>query len=364
MKVLHIGLDKNLGGIERFIINLYNNSNNEFDMGLITSTKSLDYSLDELLKDKKYEIYHVNNLKNPFKYVYDIINIINKNNYHIVHIHKNSLANILPIFAAKMSTAKKIIVHSHNTQPSQKGILIKILHALNKKLLSFIKVKKLACSEIAGEWMFCDNFDVIHNAVNINDYIYNSDVEKKIRNKFNLGKAFVIGNVARICEQKNQLFMLDILEEVIKYENNAKLILIGGEDKSIYGKKYYKLVKEKIRMLKLEKNVIMLGCRNDASKFYSVFDVFLMPSIYEGLCIAAIEAQIADIPCVVSDVLPPETCISNKYHTINLCSEKKEWAKKILAYKNNKKSTCGKEIIESSYNIKNEIKSIINVYRY
>ena len=141
MKVLHIGLDDTLGGIERFIINYFNACSSNVFFGFITTVNEFKYSLDDMIKNKKYQVHHVTDITNPVKYVLSVKMIIDQFNYDVVHIHKNSLANILPIIAAKLSHVDKIIVHAHSSQPSRHRMIGSVLHKINKNFLCQFKTQ-------------------------------------------------------------------------------------------------------------------------------------------------------------------------------------------------------------------------------
>lgn len=362
MKVLHIGLDATLGGIENFIINYFKACPQNVFFGFITTADKFNYSLDELLKGKKYTVYHVVKVSNPIKYVFSIIMIINKFNYDVVHVHKNSLINILPILAAKLSHAYKVIVHSHNSQSSKHVIFGWLLHKINKKILCWLKIERLACSQKAADWMFYNReYKLIHNSINIERFKYNFETRMQFRKKFNIdNNMLVIGNIARISSQKNQLFLLDLMSDIIKKRPNSKLMLIGGSGNSIEEIKYREKVEKKIKTLNLDKNVMLLGSKDNVEAFYQVFDVFVLPSRWEGLGIVAIEAQVSGLKCICSENIPSEAkVIDDIFITLPLddinswCNEINKPYERIDRYNN---------FVNSDYNIANEAKKLINIY--
>ena len=363
IKILHIGLDNNLGGIERFIFNLYNNIDGNYYMDFISEYEKLPYSVDDfIVKEKKYKIYHINGYKNIFKYCIGLRQVI-KNGYDIIHIHKNSLANIVPIVVCCLLGNAKVIVHSHNSQASGYKNVAHILHKINRKMISLFPIVKIACSDVAGKWMFntCA-YQVVHNAIDVKKFLYNDNVRKDMRNTLNLNGKYIIGSIARICDQKNQLFMVDVMKKVVRLNPNTLLILVGEAANSDEGQLYQKKLINAINEAGLNENIKLLGRRNDAEKLYQAFDVCFMPSKYEGLSIAAIEAQAAGLPIVASDSISSETRIVKDYYTCSLHDHIDIWAKKLLSFKEKKRFDNREIIIAAGYGIKQEVEKIEKIY--
>lgn len=365
MRILHIGLSETLGGIERFLINLYNNSPKEFKMDFIAYTASQSYAIQDLIhRDSDYKIYTIAPFSKPWQSGHDIYRIIKNNKYDVVHIHKNSLVNSLPIFVAKLAGVKKIVLHSHNSQPSQHLGIIKSLHGFNKWLVSHFQLQRLACSHLAGNWLFYSGqYKVIHNAINIKDFAYNPKVRAAKRKELGLENYFCIGCIARISQQKNQLFLLDIFKEVLKDEKSAILLFVGGTQASIEGERYVQNVRRHINELGIERNVKFLGEREDVKEIYQAIDVFVLPSKYEGLCIAAIEAQCTGLPTILSTASSSETFITNIAGGISLLASPQEWAKRILSYRGHVRRDSSLELAGAGYEMKTEVRRVLQVYK-
>lgn len=365
MKVLHIGLTETLGGIERFLINVYNNKPDHIDMDFIAMTEHLKYDFSSMItNDKAYHIFYIAEATSPFHHFMDLYRIIKRNHYDIIHIHKNSLANPLAIIAARLAGNSAIIIHSHNTQPSGHRMLGTFLHKLNKKWIPYLSTKWLACSELAGNWLFpSSEYQVIHNAINLDDFYYKPEVREKKRHELGLESCFVIGSVARISDQKNQLFMLDIMKHIVMHCENARMLLIGGKNETAEGQHYLEQVRKKIDDLQLGRYVKLLGSRDDVKDFYQVFDVYLQPSKYEGLCIAAIEAQASGLPCVVSDVLSEETKVITEYTSVSLHLPAERWGNLVLGLQGTPRFNKRSDLEKAGYSMHEEISSLTSVYQ-
>lgn len=334
-------------------------------MDFVTTAEHFRYDFSNMIiNGKDHRIFHVAKLSSPFQHMLDVYRIIKKNHYDIVHIHKNSLANPLEIIAARLAGSSAIIIHSHNTQPSGHRRAGGILHSINKMWIPYLATKRLACSELAGEWLFAPHpYQVIHNAINLDDFCYNPDIRNQKRHEFHLEDYFVIGSVARISDQKNQLFMLDIMKYITEHCKTAKLLLIGGKGAAKEGYSYFEQVKQKINDLHLENYVKLLGSREDVKDFYQIFDVYLQPSKYEGLCISAIEAQASGLPCVVSDVLSGETKVTKSYMALSLNQSPEEWGKTILALQGIPRLNQKDSLAKAGYSMHEEISMLESVYR-
>lgn len=361
IRVLIIGMYDKLGGTETYIMNYYRNINRDnIQLDFISMYERL-YFENEIL-ELGGKIYKVTNCKkNPIRYIYELIKIINKNNYKIVHINMLSAANIIPLIAAKLSRAKCIIAHSHNSN-TPKVLVKKILHNINKRLISVCSKKYWACSKLAGDWMFSKGdiekkgVEIIKNAIDSEKYIYDEGKYKSLRDSMNIPDDYlVIGHVGAFREQKNHKFLLNVFNEVSKIEPKSILLLVGdGELKN-------DLVNQ-AKLLGIENNIRFIGVTADVNNYLAVMDIFVFPSVFEGLGIALIEAQAAGLPCIVSEVIVKEAYVTDLVRSISLEASYKEWAKYILKYKNFKRINTYESIINSGYDIKKEVKRLEDLY--
>lgn len=314
IKILNFELQPQMGGIENFLVNVYKNINKKkYQIDFVTTAQDplkLPY-IDDL---KHTKIYTISKPYNLIRYMNDVNKILN-NGYDIVHFHKNSAANIIPIFLAKNNNnVSKIIIHSHNTNPSQKNKMTLLLHYCNKRYLKRAGNQFLACSENAGKWLFPkdSSFTIVKDGINARKFVFSKKMREIIRQKYQIGKKdLVLGYVGRFTTQKNLPFLMEIFRNVLFKHNNSYLFLIGNGPKMNDLKKYAK-------KLAIDKNVIFTGEKSDTQDFLSAMDVFIMPSLYEGLAISAIEAQASGLKAFVSNRLPEEAKISSNIVTFSL----------------------------------------------
>ena len=168
-----------------------------------------------------------------------------------------------------------------------------------------------------------NNIVHINNAIDCNKYRYSEEIRKQYREKMNLEDNLVFGHIGRFHFQKNQMFLLEIFNEIHKIKPDSKLILIGdGEDKE--------KILNKINQLKLERSIELLGVRGDVEKIIQAMDAIIFPSLFEGLSLVLVEAQANGISIFASDTISKETKIGDNINFISLEATAKEWAETIL----------------------------------
>ncbi len=323
-KILVVGLTDNLGGIESFFMTYYRRlDKGKFHFDFATIFQRIAFQ-EELEKDG-CKIYPLPNFKrHPYLYRKKLQKMIKENSYDVVHVNMLSAANIIPLKVANSLGVQKIIAHSHNSN-IPKGIVRKILHLSNQKKIGKYANTLVACSKKAGDWLFGKNttFALLYNAVEVDKFKYKEKYRKQIRKKLNIGDSYLIGHIGRFCEQKNQDFIIDILKKCNDENRNIKLLLIGdGKEK---GK-----IKQKIKSLHLEEYVLFLDNTLDVYQYYSAFDLFIMPSKFEGLVIVGVESQANGLPTLFSNTISKEIQINDNVEFLSI-KDATIWKDRILA---------------------------------
>ena len=221
----------------------------------------------------------------------------------------------------------------------------------------------MCCSELAGRWLFGNkeydkgNIYLLNNAIDLDKFKYNESLRKEKRKELGINDdTLVIGHVGRFVEQKNHRFLIDIFNEIHKKNNNSVLLLAGQGP-------LMDEIKNKVISLKLEKNVKFLGQRNDIDKLYQAFDVFLLPSLYEGLPVVGVEAQATGLLCELSNDMTKEIKVLDTTRFVSLNTSAEEWATIILDdYSKFKRHDTTSEITKNNFNIKNETSKLENEY--
>ena len=251
--------------------------------------------------------------------------------YRIVHINSgNFFFNLTCVFASKAAGVPVRIVHSHNAGNAGLPPARKFLFAALKGAAESAATDLAACSRKAAEYMFRENtvksgrVHIFRNGIETERFRFDPEIRSQMRRELHLEKNFVVGHVGRFMEQKNHAFLLDIFAELLKIRPDSILLLLGeGELKSG--------MEEKARALGVSDRVVFAGQRPDMERIYQAMDVFVLPSLHEGLPVSGIEAQAAGLPAVFADTITPEVRILDSVRFLPLTEPPGRWAEEILA---------------------------------
>lgn len=328
-KVLQIAGGMNRAGLETFIMNIYRKINrNVFQFDFLIWQETADYM--EEIESMGGHVYSITARRHSVLNFHKNLNSFFKEHadeYEAVHLHCSSLSLVEPLYYAKKYGIPLRIIHSHSS--NQKGVYNKILHYVNKLFISGLATHYYACSEKAAKWFYnhtsvCRKHKIINNGVDCNIFKYNATRREEMRNKLHIGSnELVIGHIGRFNPVKNHKFLVDIFEEIYRIRPNSKLMLVGDGP-------LYKSIESLVIDKGLEQNTYFLGLRNDTNDLLQAMDIFVMPSIYEGLPVTLVEAQAAGLPIVCSDTISQMSNISNNYYVHSLDEAPKEWAKDII----------------------------------
>ena len=349
------------GGVEAVVMNYYRNIDKtkiQFDFICDNDSTNIPYEEIESLGGR---VILVPPYQKVFEYQKQLQKILKENNYKIIHSHINTLS-VFPLYAAKRVGIPVRIAHSHSTTNKKewkKNLLKQVLRPFSK----LYATDYMCCSELAGRWLFGNkeydkgNVYLLNNAIDLDKFKYDEKIRKEKRKELGIKKdTLVIGHIGRFVEQKNHRFLIDIFNEVHKENNNSILLLAGqGPLKDE--------MKEKVNNLNLTDSVKFLGQREDANELYQAMDLFLFPSLYEGLGMVAIEAQCSGLPCVVSTEVPTIAKVTDNVEFLKLEEDIKEWMNSIVELsKETTRKDNSKEISNYGYNIKEEVKKIEKKY--
>ena len=327
-KCLVFGISSQLGGVESFLFNyirFMKKENNLIEFEYVVIDKVPDFFY---LFEPEAKVHVVpNRIKNPVKYIQRLKQILCEKKYDIVWYNVCTLSDITLLKLAKKYNISCRIVHSHNNE-NMGGTIVGFLHKWQKMQIQNYATEFFACSKEAGDFMFAPNIKderikIVKNAIEVEKYTYNSETRRVKRMELGISDEMLIGHVGRFHFQKNHTFLIKIFEKIVSLKCNTKLLLIGEGG----------LKPEIIKMaetLGVREKIIFLEKRMDINELLQAMDVFLFPSVFEGLGIALIEAQAADLPCVISDVIPKEAHITNKVYTLSLKDSPKRWAEKVI----------------------------------
>lgn len=350
------------GGVEAVVMNYYRHiDHNKIQFDFICDEDSTNIPYEEIEK-LGGKVILIPPYQKVFKYHRELKKVLKEGNYKIIHSHINTLS-VFSLWAAKSAGVPVRIAHSHSTtnkKEKKKNLLKQVLKPFSKMYAT----DYMCCSELAGRWLFGNkeydkgNVLLLNNAIDLNKFKYDEKIRKQKRKELNIkDNTLVIGHIGRFVEQKNHRFLIDIFNEIHK-ENNNSILLLAGQGP------LQSEIKEKAKELKLDKSVVFLGQRNDANELYQVFDLFLLPSLYEGLPVVGVEAQATGNLCYLSNDMTKETKVLDSTIFMSLDNTAKEWAQAILKdIKNYKKHDTTKEVSKYGFNIETEALKLEKYYK-
>lgn len=363
IRILQVIGIMNRGGAETLIMNLYRNIDRtrvQFDFVVHTGA---DGMFDAEIIELGGTIYHCPKyvITNHFYYKRWWNNFLKEHSkdYVAVHGHIGSTASIY------LSIAKKYglytIAHSHSAGKiiSVKDIVYKVMSYNTRNVADYF----FGCSELAGIKRYGikvvanpKKFSVLNNAIEVNRFVFDKETRSKIRRELSIDdNQLVIGHIGRFDKAKNQTFLVSIFNEFQKNDKNAKLILVGtGEN--------IEFIRTQISDLGIDNNVILTGVRSDAYDLLQAFDLFVFPSIYEGLPVTVIEAQAAGLKCLLSDTITNEVDITGLVEYMSLNSPAIEWAKKILDMIPYDRNDTSEKIKKAGYDIMTTAQQLTDFY--
>jgi glycosyltransferase involved in cell wall biosynthesis len=289
-----------------------------------------DVELSEKLQKNGSQIYVMPalQLKNTITYIRALHRFFKVHHeYSIIHGHIPNAA-VFYLGAAKRAGVRHRIQHSHNVKGSDVPIK-RLRNSLLFLAIPRVATDYAACSLTAGRFLFGDravaNGDVkiITNAIDIGRFVFNPEARKKLRVELGLDGKFVVGHIGRFSRQKNHRFLLEIFSCIHAVNPDSALLLVGdGELRED--------IVALVERLGISSSVVFYGNRKNTEDCYSAIDVFVLPSLYEGLPIVGVEAQASGLMCFFSSEITNEIAITARVSFLPLAYSAKRWALEIL----------------------------------
>ena len=328
-RILVFGMTENPGGVESFLMSYYRKIDKariQFDF-LCNSHRPIAYE-EEVLSLGARTFHITARSQNPLAYRKELEAVFSEHasEWAAVWVNVSSLANIDYLKLAKKYGIPRRIIHSHNSR-NMDGKLRGLLHRKNRRTIGRFATDFWACSEDAARWFYREDLlsksMLIRNAIDVGRVRFDPEKAELIRRENGLGGKFVIGNVGRLHFQKNQAFALEVFRKYRETNPESVLVFVGqGEDEA--------MLKEKSEALGLQDSVLFAGVQQDIQAWLSAFDLFLFPSVFEGLSIAALEAQANGLPVLASyGVIPEDVKMNGDFVFLPLGAGADAWAKKL-----------------------------------
>ncbi len=355
VRILHIVTYMGRGGLESMLMNYYRHidrSKVQFDF-LVHRDFEADY--DKEIQSLGGKIYHISRLI-PWSNQYrrELKSFFQAHSeYKIVHVHQDCLSSVA-LQCAKECGIPVRIAHAHSTS-AVKNLKYPIKCFYMRKIPQYA-TQMFACSEKAGKWMFCGApFAIVKNAVDAQRYRFSLETAQQIRTELSLQNQFVLGHVGRFRPEKNHEFLIDVFSAVVQKFPNSVLLLAGDGD-------LQPNIQEKVQKMGLTDKVRFLGACSNVDQLLQAMDVFVFPSLYEGLPVTMVEAQAAGVPCVISDKVLPECIITDLVTRKSLQDSLESWAEEILKHQNRNHENTYDQICAARFDIEQNARKLQEFY--
>ncbi|MFD1359138.1 glycosyltransferase family 1 protein [Fictibacillus halophilus] len=363
LKILHVVGAMNRAGTETMLMNIYRNINrNKVQFDFISySQQNAHY--DEEIISMGGRVIKLSKTQSIFE-LYQAIKKYGP--YHAVHSHTLFHCGIASI-AALLAGVKVRISHAHTTLDNSSSLIRKSYIKFMRFIIKNFSTNLLACSKGAGSYLFGEKtinkkkYSYFPNVVDYSEFLQIPNIEvEKFKVIEGLDNDLIIGHIGRFIEAKNHTFLLDILKYVIKKEPNIKLLLVGDGD-------LRELIEEKAKQDGIYENIRFVGVKENISTMLHSMDIFVFPSLYEGLGMVLLEAQASGIPCIVSEAIQPEADLHLGLISKLLLADGAEvWGNKILEMANKKEKDVSKIVMrfkQNGYSLSEGISILTRIYK-
>ncbi len=280
----------------------------------------------------------------------------NRDRFDVFHIHtQQAMDGYMSACTARKAGIRKVIVHSHSTST----LYHPFFHRLFRPLLARVKVTRLACSDMAGKWLYGNHseYTVLKNGIDTSLFSYSEARRNEVRKENGWTDYSVIGHVGSFTHPKNHPFILEVFRQYLLINPKALLVLTGEGPLRTD-------IENTIVRLDLEGKVILTGARPDVNGLLQGFDLFLFPSLYEGLPVSLVEAQCSGLKCLISDTITEEVLVTDNVCRLSLDLSPSSWAERINALLSDgtERKDMSPSIREAGYDIRDTAGHLKNIY--
>ncbi len=346
-------------GMTSVVLNLLKNMDRtDLSISLLSSLSAEEWFFDELrnlgvafvpLKSKR--------MRNPLAYIRELCAYLRQNRSDVLHVHGNSGTMCLEIIAAKWAGVPIRIAHSHNS-----SCLSKAVHSILKPLMLRYMTLGLACSDLSRQFAFSNKKSIVlNNGIDTEAFKYDEELRQEYRKSFGQQETFIVGHIGFMIPVKNHMFMCRIAKKLKERGDQGISFFLVGEGKERAAVEKY------LNDNGLNDWVQLLGSRSDVAALYQMFDLFIMPSLYEGFPMVLVEAQSSGLPCLISDKVTKTTDLIGKakYLPIDTDEAVQLWADAIEAAmkeKNIDRSTGKQKVEAAGYSALKSAELLKNIY--
>ena len=365
-RVLIVTAPLNIGGFDIIATNLHAYlDKNKFDCTFYIKGEQIGPLESKVIERGARVIHKPNHIKGYVNEYRHLKQTMTEGKYDIVHSHLMFYSGLV-MRAAYKAGIKKRIPHSHMTNPCMqnrsiiKRIAAKLYSILMKRWLNKYGTDLIACGPEAGAYLYGKrSFNkrgiLLNNAIELNRFRYDLEIRKKIRKEMNCEDKLIVGHVGRLNYVKNHKFLVSVFYEIQKLHRNSLLLIVGE------GKERENIEKQ-AKKLGITDKVIITGLRNDVENLLMAMDIFIFPSLYEGLPVTLIEAQATKLPCLISDTVTRYAKQNENVRYFSLKKKPQKWAQRAIKLSEYKREFISTSKLESGFDIRNIAKKLEKIY--
>lgn len=355
-RILQVVTYMDMGGIESFLMNLYRNIDRDIVQFDFLMHREVPTYFDEEIESLGGRIYRLPPIRPDtfLRYRMALSRFFREHpEYRVIHCHNNAYSMFVLREAEKHGVPVRI-AHSHMAFPTL-GLIKRVTYDYCRSRINRYTTHRLACSAAAGDWLYSGGeYKVFPNAIQTQHFRFSEATRHRLRQELSLADALTVIHVGRFDDMKNHAFLIDAFAALVRKEPGAVLLLVGDGV-------LRPTMEEKVRDLGIERSVRFLGIRKDVPDLLQAADVFAFPSLYEGLPVTLIEAQAAGIPCVISDTITAEVCVTDLVESLPI-RDPELWADAIRRNQGLPRRDTFDEIVHSGYDIHAAAQRLTNFY--
>ncbi len=359
-KILLIAPVLDIGGAEKVVRDIaWYADPGKFEVQLLILREKVGLYEQQLLEKGCKSVHVPEPSENYAAYFRSLLRLMRQERYHAVHVHTMFSAG-WAMLAAKIAGVPVRVCHAHSALTDGKSLVKTVYEAVMRALILSCSTDLVACGVKAGQRLYGENVfarkgQLVLNGIDVPAFAYCSENRNAIRQQLRMENGWIIGHAGHLAEVKNQSFLLELMLLILEKRPNAHLLLLGeGPDRP--------MLEKKIREMGLEKCVTMTGNVTNVAAYLSAMDVFVFPSLYEGLPLSILEVQANGLPCVISDRVPEDVFLTELIHPLSLEAPPERWRDEILGAERQQPEHYNRQLQNSAYTVENAMEKIYRIY--
>ena len=279
--------------------------------------------------------------------------------YQVVHSHTMFNSGLILTVARQMGVPVRIS-HAHTISSMKRTLARRLYERFMRQLIVSNATDLVACGRAAGIWLYGEKAfrrkgKLILNGVDVRKYRFDSVKRREIRDRYGLDASFVIGHAGRMAPEKNQIFLVELMPEILRRRPDAVLLLVGDGDQRV-------LLEDRIRKLGIAEAVILTGMVLNVQDYLSAMDVFVLPSVFEGMPLSVVETQSNGLPCLLSSAVPRDVHLTDLVRTASLQDPAEKWISGILDSERKDPESYNERMLKSGFDIQDMVGKIYEIY--